>query len=155
MLSYYITGVLSVLFALIYTALPLPGASIFSLDIMVLLLTTWFFLSEQTPPTLLMAWCLGLLQDLLLGSILGEHALALTVTMYMLLKLIRRLKFYALWQQVFCIGCLTLINQLLIALFEACQGNFASIYIILSPAIMNMALWLIIGYAIFRHQYEL
>jgi rod shape-determining protein MreD len=155
MLSYYAFGIFGVLFSLIYTVLPLPEGSVFSIDVMILLFTTWCFLSPKTVPTLFLAWCLGLLQDVLLGSVLGEHAFALTITMYMLLNLLRRLKFYALWQQVLCVGCLTLINQLLIAIIEASQNNFASIFIVLSPAIMNMALWLVIGYAIFRHQDEL
>ncbi len=151
-LSYALFSMLGVVIAFIYTALPIPEASIFSFDAMVLLFLVGCFLNSKSPPTLFFAWCLGLMQDVFLGSALGEHAFALTLTAYMILALLRRMQFFALWQQVMCVGCLTLVNQLLIAVIEGAQGHFLSMFVFVSPVIMNMALWVMIGYAFFRHK---
>ena len=141
-----------VLMSLIYSVLPFNDSSIFSIDIFVLLFVAGCFLYSKTPPNLWCAWFLGMIQDLLFGSVLGEHAIALLITVYMMLLLQQRMQFFVLWQQIMCVGCLTLINQLIIALFEAAQGNFASIYIVLTPTIMNMALWLCIGSSFIKYR---
>lgn len=149
-MTQYIFISVSFLFALIYSCLPIAPGSIFSIDAMVLLILCWCFIEPKSPPSLTMVWIVGLLQDILSGTMLGEHALALVVTCYIILKLYRRMRFFALWQQVLCIGCLALINHLLIALLEASQGRFASVFIVIAPAVMSMALWLLIGSIIFR-----
>lgn len=143
---------LGLIFVFTYSVLPLPEASVFSFDMMVLFFLVAAFLNRKEPPLLFYAWILGLVQDSLLGSLLGEHAFSLTVTAYMILKLLNRMIFFSLWQQVLCVGGLTLINQLLIGVIEGLQGNFSSIYTVISPAIMNMALWLFIGLFVFRDQ---
>jgi rod shape-determining protein MreD len=143
---------LSFLFALIYTVLPIPSTSLLSIDVMVLLILCWCFINPNAPPSLALIWCVGLLQDLLTNAMLGIHALALVITGYTIFKLYQRMRFFALWQQVLCVGCLVLIHQLVIALFEAGQGHFASPFIVISPTVMSMALWLAIGTFIFRQQ---
>ena len=70
--------------SLIFTVLPLPDGSIFSIDILVLLLISLSFHYYKDPPGLWLAWFLGLLQDVFLGALLGEHALALAVTHFMI-----------------------------------------------------------------------
>lgn len=140
---------LSVFFALAYSVLPVPEGSVLSIDMVVLLLLVWSFITPKHPPSIFFAWCLGLLQDLLLGSMLGEHALSLSLTVFMLLKLLQRMRFFALWQQVFCVGGLSLINQLIIALFQGASGHFASVFVVIAPAIMGMFCWIIIYLLIF------
>lgn len=152
MTNHYSLITVGIICSLIYTVLPLPDGSVFSIDFMLLLFVCWCFLNPKSPPTLWFAWSLGLAQDLLLGSVLGEHAFALVVSAYMALVLLQRMRFFALWQQVCCIGCLSLVNQLLIALCEGGRGHFASLFIVISPAVMSMTLWLIIAFIIFRYQ---
>ena len=148
----YTFAIVSMLIALIYATLPIATASLFSIDPMVLLFICWCFFNPSSPPPLLVAWSLGLVQDLLMGSVFGVHAFSLSITVYMILKLFHRMQFFALWQQVLCVGCLTLVNQLMLALFAGFQGHFANIFIVISPAVMTMSIWLILGYAIVHTQ---
>ncbi len=150
-LSIVATKSFCILLAFIYLMLPVPPSSVFSFDIMVLLFLSFCFASPKRPPTLFFAWSIGLAQDILLKSQLGEHAFSLCVTAFMCLSLLRRMQFFVLWQQVICVGCLTLINQLLIALIEGGQGHFIPLFGYFSSAIMNMAFWVFIGYG-FVHQ---
>lgn len=141
-----------VLLAFVYSMLPIQAGSIFCFDAMVLLFLSFCFISPKNPPSLFFAWFVGLLQDILLGSQLGEHAFALSVTAFMCLVLLKRMQFFVLWQQVICLGCLTLIHQLLIALFEGGAGHFVPLIFYFSSAVMNMALWVLIGYGFARQK---
>lgn len=140
------------LLSFLYLTLPIPMGSIFSFDPMVLLFLSLCFANPKYPPSLFFGWSIGLLQDVLLGSPFGSHAFSLSITAYMCLILLRRMQFFVLWQQVICVGCLTLINQLLIALIEGGQGHFISLFAYFSCAIMNMALWVLIGYGFVRQK---
>lgn len=131
--------------SLIYSAIPLPVGSVVSIDAMVLFFITWAYFFPDERPLLWLAWLLGLLLDVLLGSSLGEHSVALVITVYMVYKMVRSMPFFAIWQQVFCVGCLTLVNQLVLALLEAMQGYYVSVLVVISPVIMNMFWWLVIS----------
>ena len=146
----FIFSLLAILFGTIYSLLPLADGSVFSFDPWVLVFVVRSFLNVRNPPSLVFAWALGLIQDLLFASLLGEHAFALTITAYMSLTLFSRMRFFALWQQVICVGGLTLVNQLLIAVIEGVQGHFTTLIVMVAPAIMNMALWLLIGTWVFK-----
>jgi len=59
------------------------------------------------------AWTIGLLTDVLTGQLFGQHALAYSLVIYACLKLHKRLRQYALMQQVLFIFCALLVSQLL------------------------------------------
>ena len=59
-------------------------------------------------------WIVGLLTDVLTGRIMGQHALAYSVSAYFGLKLYQRLRLYPLPQQSLWIMAFLSINQLLI-----------------------------------------
>lgn len=59
-------------------------------------------------------WLIGLLTDVLVGRIMGQHALAYSVSAYFGLNLYRRLRLYPMPQQSLWIMAFLLANQLLI-----------------------------------------
>lgn len=149
MKRYYLTLFFQALFALAYSISPLVTKPYFSMDALVLLYVFWT-MHYDGKVGLGPAFCLGLFQDVLLGSLLGEHALALTLVAYLSLKLIKRMTFFSYWQQALSVGALVLVNQLVVALLEALQGHFGSFTLLLYPALSSALFWLFIGYLLFR-----
>jgi rod shape-determining protein MreD len=58
-------------------------------------------------------WLLGLVEDSLTGSLLGQHALAHSITAFICQQMYMRLRIYPLWQQSGIVAVLLLVEQLL------------------------------------------
>lgn len=77
----------------------------------VLVLIYWIIALPQRMG-IVMAWLIGLLLDVLMGSLLGQHGIALIVVAYIASSLYQRLRMFAIWQQslvVFAIVGLSLL----------------------------------------------
>jgi rod shape-determining protein MreD len=59
------------------------------------------------------AWLLGILVDVLTGTVLGQHALGLSVIAFLLLKVHRQVRLFPLWQQSLAIFSLLLLERVL------------------------------------------
>lgn len=83
----------------------------------------------------------GLLLDVLMGNLLGQHALGLSVVAYLALKLHLRVRVMPLRQQVFTVFILLLVERLL-ALWSTGAAGYPtpSLWYWLSPVI-GMLLW--------------
>jgi len=108
-------GVILVLFliALMLSVMPLPEwARDFRPQWVTLMLIYWCMALPQRVG-LGTAWTLGVFEDVLTGSLLGQHALALSVTAYLTLRLHRRIRVFPLWQQSLSVFVLLLVDSLL------------------------------------------
>ena len=63
-----------------------------------LLLAFWALAMPQIVG-MVTAWCLGLAEDVLYGTLLGQNALILTLITYLVLALQQRLRMFPMWQQ--------------------------------------------------------
>lgn len=59
------------------------------------------------------AWFIGIIQDVLTESLLGQHALALSVMTFVAIKLHLRIRIFPLWQQSFTVILLLLLERLI------------------------------------------
>jgi rod shape-determining protein MreD len=59
------------------------------------------------------AWSVGLLQDVLTGTLLGQHALSLTITAFLTMHLHQRIRIFPLLQQSLSVLVLLLVERLL------------------------------------------
>lgn len=135
--------ILSFTVALIFSIMPLPQ-ELFYLrpDYMVGLILIWtLFDSERV--SIGLGFTVGLCQDVLSGALLGAHGFALSLVCYFVLKFSRRLRFISVWQQALVLFTLVLMNQLLLASFEAFSGHFSSFFNPLLPAVSSAGLWLL------------
>lgn len=139
----YIIISIQVLLALAYAISPLPKLPFLSFDVLIILFVYWVLHRERSI-YLGAAWGLGLLKDVLSGALLGEHGFALTLVTYLLMKLAKRMRFFAIWQQALSVGALVLVNQLTIALLESLQGHFSSLTILFYPPMVSAIFWLLI-----------
>ncbi len=95
----WIGSCLALLLALIFTAMPLPESMAIARPAMVPLVLSWLCLN--TPHRFGVGWAfaLGLVLDVTHSTSLGQHALALTLLIYLISKLRPTLMLLPAWQQ--------------------------------------------------------
>lgn len=86
------------------------------------ILTLIFWSMYVSPKSLVYsAWILGLLTDVMLNVVLGQHALVFVLISYIVLKCKIKFKFFSLWQKmmfVFAMVCLALLPQFYVSLYN-------------------------------------
>jgi len=127
--------------AMILTIIPLP-------DSLLRLRPDWVGLT-------LIFWCLalpyrvsvgsgfiiGLLLDVLTGTLLGQHALALSVIAYVCVRLHARIRAYPAWQQMLTILVLLVLHQLVVLWVDRTIGRPGHPFSYWLPSIIGMLLW--------------
>ena len=78
----------------------------------VLAILFWCFATPQRVG-IFTAFLVGLMLDVLTGALLGQHALALSVTAYLALVLRPRIRIFPPWQQAFFVALILLAERLL------------------------------------------
>lgn len=68
------------------------------------------------------AWIVGLIVDVLLGSLLGQHAIAFIIVAYIASSLYQRLRMFSLWQQSMIVFAIIGLNQLINFWIESIVG---------------------------------
>jgi len=104
----------SLLLAMILRIVPLPQDLFFYNPDWVLLFLIYWAMAIPERVGVGYAWCVGLFSDVLTGRMLGQHALAYAVVAYICVRSHRRLRLYPVYQQMFSILLLLLLDQLLI-----------------------------------------
>ena len=90
---------------------------------------------------ILTAWTMGLISDVLLGSLLGQHALALVVIAYISASLYQRLRMFSVWQQALIVFAILGVNQLLNFWVESIAGQAQWSMWYLLPSVSGALLW--------------
>ena len=90
---------------------------------------------------MLTAWLLGLLADVLLGTLLGQNALILTLSTGLILALQQRMRQFPLWQQSLVLLVVLGLCQLLQLWLNALVGNRPPTLVFLLPALVSGLLW--------------
>ena len=69
------------------------------------------------------AFLLGLVADLVFGTLIGEQALRLAVIAFIVLRFRPRLRFFTLWQQAFAVLALLLNDRIVVLMIRALAGE--------------------------------
>ena len=133
--------VLSVVAAFVLTALPLPAWASDWRPAWVALVLIYWCIAVPTRVGVGVGWCLGLFLDVLLGTLLGQHALGLAVVAYITQRLDQRVRVLPIWQQGVGVFGLVFLYQVLILWITGIQGMpvLASAY--WSSPLISMLLW--------------
>lgn len=88
------------------------------------------------------AWIVGFLLDILLGTILGVHALALAIVTFVVSSNFQKLRNFSVWQQSFLIGVFLVLYHIIVFWVNRflLNLNFSIEYIM--PALSGALLWL-------------
>ncbi len=133
--------VLSFLLALMLGALPLPDLFEWGRPEWLAMVVIYWVIALPHRVGILTAWVLGLLQDVLHGSILGEHALALALVAALALALHQRIRMFPLWQQGVLVVVLVGLYQLILHWLQSAFGASSNSLLFLLPALISGLLW--------------
>lgn len=137
----YLSMFMMALLALAYSISPVASLPFLKINPLVIVIVLWTVLFPGFSH-LASAWLLGLLQDILQGAVLGEHALSLTLVAFVTLKLARRIPFFAYWQQALFVGSLVLLEGLVTLFLEMIQGHDISLSPVLLQVVDSTLIWL-------------
>jgi rod shape-determining protein MreD len=83
----------------------------------------------------------GLLLDVLLATVIGEHSFALLLVTWIASSKSRRFQFFSMMQQIFLIGFFCFLYQSVISLTALLLGFNYSIFTPVCSAIVGMIIW--------------
>jgi len=108
-----LTIVLSFVLASMLTVIPLPEWAHLMRPPWATLVLIYWCIALPERVSVGIGWVLGILLDVLTGTILGQHALCLSVVAYLAAELHLRIRLFPLWQQALTVFVLLLVERLL------------------------------------------
>lgn len=133
--------ILVVLVALMATILPLPA---FCLHIRpALVLMVYLFILEERDDGFNRFYLVvtGLIMDTLLGSVMGQHALALILATWLAASKKRRFRFYSLLQQTGLVAVYALVYFMTLVAVDLMTGQIPNVVSVVGSWAMTTALW--------------
>ena len=128
---------LSIVVALMLAMMPLPDwAQSFRPDWVTMVLIYWVMaLPQQVGVTV--AWVSGLLLDVSLGGILGQHAIGLVLVTFLVLLQYQRIRVFSLFQQAIVIFILLIFKQILVLWVNGIVGQAAETWSYFLPSLIG------------------
>ncbi|MDG9923814.1 MULTISPECIES: rod shape-determining protein MreD [unclassified Pseudomonas] len=131
----------TLILALLLSVAPMPQFMEIGRPLWLALLLSYWVLAVPHRIGMVSAWCLGLVQDVLFGSLLGQNALILTLIIFLVLSLQRRLQMFPMWQQSLVLLVVFGIAQLVQLWLNALTGNRPPTLAFVLPALISALLW--------------
>jgi len=133
--------VASICVALLLMIVPLSNTLIWYRPVFPLMIIAYWAMFAPDYVSLGTAWFIGICCDVLMGTILGEHALALAIVIYVVLRAYMQLRMYSILQQSLFIGLLTGIYQVVLFCTEGFLGNLPNNLAFWSPIFTTVFCW--------------
>lgn len=133
--------ILSLLVALFLSILPMPSATEELRPQWVALTLIFWTLTLPDRVGVFWAFGAGLVLDVVTGTLLGHHALGLSVVAYLVIKLHQRVRIYPLWQQTLFVWVLLLVERLLSLWVLGATGQPTPSLIYWAPTFLGLILW--------------
>jgi rod shape-determining protein MreD len=131
----------SFVIGLLLSVLPLPDFMQVGRPLWLALLLAYWTLFLPARVGMLSAWGLGLAMDVLYGNLLGQNALVLTLVVFLVQTLSRRLRMFPLWQQSLVLLVVFGLAQLVQLWLNALTGNRPPTLLFVLPALVSGLLW--------------
>jgi len=133
--------ILTLLIALMASITPLPlSIDAFRPDWVLVVLLYWC-LALPTKVNVITAWLMGFLLDVLLGSVLGVHAAAMALTVYIVAGNFQKIRNFSVWQQALIAGVLSALYHLLVFWFQRFLSDAVFLPSYLYPVLTTIVLW--------------
>ncbi|MHB1949184.1 MAG: rod shape-determining protein MreD [Gammaproteobacteria bacterium] len=127
--------------AFILTLLPMPDWTIWLRPTWILLVLIYWTMEVPYRVNVGIAWFVGILLDVLNGTLLGEHALGFILVIYIVSRIHSRLRMFPLSQQGLSIFFLVLLYLAIIYCIQGFVGNLPHGWFYWAPAATSMILW--------------
>jgi len=132
---------LSFLVAFFLTVFPLPMEVRWTRPDWAALVLIYWVLALPQRVGIVVAFVVGLCVDLLEGTMLGQHALALSLVAYLTLVLYQRLRQFNMLQQAFIVFVMVGVSQLTSQWLQSLSGVGSITPLFLVPAMLSALLW--------------
>ena len=132
--------------ALALPVLPLPvTVAAFRPDWVPLILIYWALMTPERFGLLTALW-LGLAMDTLSGALLGQHALAMLVVIYLSLRFHLRIRVFPIWQMSMTVFAMLAIYEFVLFWVDGVAGRTVPYIERWAPAVTGALLWpLVLG----------
>ena len=118
--------ILTLLIALVVTIIPMP----LSIDAFrpnwVLVVLLYWSMALPSKVNVMTAWLMGFILDVLLGSVLGVHAAAMAVSVYIIVVNYQKIRNFSLWQQAMIVGLSAAMYHLLVFWLKRSSASLLS-----------------------------
>ncbi len=129
------------LLALMLTIMPMAiTVNPFRPDWVLIVLVYWS-LALPNRVNIFTAWIIGFLLDVLLGSVLGIHAAAMALVVFVSAANCQKIRNFSLWQQALIVGILSALYHLLTFWVEHFLTNVPFLLSYLYPVFTSMLVW--------------
>lgn len=132
---------LSLALALLLSVTTLPKFMEVGRPLWLALFLTYWVLALPHRVGMTTAWCVGLLADVLNGTLLGQNALILTLVTFLVLSLHQRLRMFPMWQQSMVLLVVFGLAQLVQLWLNALTGSRPPTLAFVLPALVSALLW--------------
>lgn len=132
---------LSIVIALVLQIMPMPAiADLYRPDWVLLVLSYWA-LALPNRVSVGVAFFIGLILDILLGTSVGVHSFAMCLCIYVLSANYKRLRNYSVWQQSIIIGIMAALYNLVIFWLQHLLTDIYFLFDYLWPVVSSMVIW--------------
>lgn len=132
---------MTLMIALVLTLLPMPDWTIWLRPAWVLMVLIYWAMTVPYRVSVGVAWVLGLVVDILNGTLLGEHALAFTIVIYIVSRMYIRLCMYPMLQQGMSILIFVSLYQFILYCIQGFIGELPRSHLYWLSSITSMLLW--------------
>ncbi len=133
--------ILSFLVALLFSSLPLPDVAIIYRPEWLMLVLIYWCMAIPSRVGIFSGWILGLLLDVMYGSLLGQNAMALAIIAYLVNIFHLQVRAFPLWQQSVMVFLLAIIYLALTAWVRGITGEFPITWTYWVPALTSAIIW--------------
>lgn len=132
---------LTLLIALMASIMPLPlSVDAFRPDWVLIVLIYWC-MALPGRVNIITAWVMGFLLDVLLGSVLGVHAAAMAISVYIVAESFQKIRNFSIWQQALITGVLAALYHLVVFWLQRFLIDVTFLSSYLYPVITTIILW--------------
>lgn len=140
----------SLVLAAALSVMMLPDWIAFARPALVLMAVCYWALMSNRRFGLLASWCIGLVLDVLNGSALGQHALALVVCAFIVIKLSEIIRSYRSWQQALLLLPVFVVYEFILFWMDGLSGRSAEPLWRWAPVISSTLLWPVLSFLLRR-----
>ena len=133
--------VISFVVAFMLMAMPLPEWAINWRPAWVAMVLIYWCMALPHRVGIGIGWSMGILLDVLQGTLFGQNAIGLAILAYFTLKLHQRMRMFPLTQQALLVCILVLVYQLLSLWVRGIMGVPPKSWTYWMPAFTSMVLW--------------
>jgi rod shape-determining protein MreD len=139
--NYWIAVPVSFLVALVLTLLPMPEWTVWLRPAWVMMVLIYWSMTSPQHVNVGTAWAVGIILDVLNGTLLGEHALALIIVTYFVVRMHSQLRMYPILQQAIWIFLFVLLYQFVLFCVQGFLGELPKTWLYWSSSATSMLLW--------------